>query len=104
MKKQSTDKNVTAPEQKVKGISEIIADYLTDLGFTHYGTAGQGLVFTKPVFDALPSDLFVLVHGPFVRIYLGIKEQVQIRARKLLLCTATELEEAIESLKKQRFL
>jgi hypothetical protein len=102
MKNSSRNKNVIAPVQK--SIAELIGEFLTEQGFKAYGTADQGSVFSIPVLDTYPFDLYAIVNGPFIRFYAGIKTRLKIRAKKICNCVVNELEDVLGQLRKDGYL
>jgi hypothetical protein len=101
MKKSARNKDVVAPVQK--SIAELIGDYLMEHGFRTFGTANEGFVFSIPVLDTHPYDLYAIVNGPFIRFYAGFRTKLKIRAKKICNCVVNELEDVLGQLKKDGY-
>lgn len=106
-------KDVVAPEQKVKSITEHIAEYLIGIGFKAYGVATEHDVFCKPISETTAHFLYCFVKGATVRIFKGFRTenpsperpmQATHKAKRLYTCKGADLEETVGLLAEQNYL
>jgi len=104
MKKNGRNKNVIAPEQKVKSITELAADFIKEVGFRMYGLCNGWEVFEKTIAEANNNSLYFFIKETTLCAYQGFKDDREIRARKLYTCSVFELEEVCGMLNEQNYL
>ncbi|MDR3711512.1 MAG: hypothetical protein P4L51_01750 [Puia sp.] len=104
MKKIVKNKNVVAPEQKVKSATECITDYLVEIGFSSYGLSGEHQVLRKSIAVEIDNNLYAFVKDACIRIYQGIRTGMKISAKLLHTCTIGELEETIVLLAEKNYI
>jgi hypothetical protein len=109
----SATKNVVAPEQKVKSVTEHISDYLLEIGFKAFGVANEHDVFTKPISETAANFLYCFVKGATIRCRQGFRKETPdpernlkatVTYRNLYTCKVSDLEETVGLLSEQNYL
>jgi hypothetical protein len=105
MKKNRRNKNVVAPEQKVKSVAELAGDLVQEIGFQPYGHLRSGWqVYERRIAEVNHNFLYVFIKETYLRVYQGFKEDREIRGRRLFSCTVFEIEEVCGLLSEQNYL
>jgi hypothetical protein len=104
MKKLKRNKNVQAPDQRVRGIEDVVQEYLAEIGFTQYARTGETQIYSMPICEAIGNALFIFQDGRKLRIWYGIRKGLRIAARKLHDCTVYNLEETIGLLAERNYI
>ena len=104
MKTFKRNRQVQAPDQRVRSIAEAVFEYLEQIGFKHYGFIGKTHVYSKPICETIHNSLFILQDGRKMSIWQGIRKGLAINARKLHDCNAYNLEDTIGLLAERNYL
>jgi hypothetical protein len=104
------NKNVVAPEQRVKEVTELVVEFLAAIGFTPYGHTRDFHVFRKPLSET--ESLYCFNKDSTIRMKIGrsititgpdAQPKAAISMQDLFSCTYQERDEIIALLEAEGY-